>query len=141
LPVVTDRLGDRENMSLGERSAQWRAAMPAGAKTDPLLGIVNIGPALKIFAFETGQIDQHLFRRGLAGEWRNGHELILLMASARRASLKPGGFPRPEGRSAAGSLPCISAGRNCPSDRNGQRDRCGPITYRSWLSPQGRLRR
>jgi len=92
LPVVADRLGDRENVSLGERSVQWRAAMPAGAKTDPLLGVIDIGPALKILAFKARQVDQHLFRRGLARERRNGHGSLLLLAPdmADRASLKPG---------------------------------------------------
>src|SRR5262249_44888826 len=66
LPVVTDRLGDRENVSLGERSAQRRAAMPAGAKPDPLLGVLEIGPALKVFASGAGQVDQHLLGAGLA---------------------------------------------------------------------------
>jgi hypothetical protein len=37
-------------------------------------------------------------------------------------SLKPGKFPRPEGRSTAGSLPRVSAGWNYPNDRNGRHD-------------------
>ena len=43
--------------------------MPAGTEADPLFGIVEIGPAFEIFAFEACQIDQYLFGRRLAGEW------------------------------------------------------------------------
>ena len=42
--------------------------MPAGPKADPLGGIIKIGLAFKIFPFEPGQVDQHLFGRRLAGE-------------------------------------------------------------------------
>ena len=42
--------------------------MPAGPEADPLFGIVEIGPAFEIFAFEAGQIDQHLLWRRLAGK-------------------------------------------------------------------------
>ena len=67
-PVVADGLGDGENMGFGERPVKRRAAMPAGAKGDPLFGVVEIRPALEIFAFEPGQIDQHLLGRRLAGQ-------------------------------------------------------------------------
>jgi len=67
-PVVADGLGDGENVGFGERSAKWRAAMPAGAKADQLSGIVEIGLALVIFAFEPGWIDQHFLWRRLAGQ-------------------------------------------------------------------------
>jgi arginine deiminase len=40
--------------------------MAARAEAGPLLGVVEIRPALEIFAFEAGQIDQHLFGRRLA---------------------------------------------------------------------------
>ena len=42
--------------------------MPAGAEADQLGGIVQVGPALEVFAFEPGRIDQHLLRGRLAGE-------------------------------------------------------------------------
>src|SRR5215813_6967298 len=51
--------------------------MPAGTEADPLFEIVDIRPALEIFAFEAGQIDQHLLGRGFAGQRRNGHAPIL----------------------------------------------------------------
>src|SRR5262249_13264946 len=66
--VVTDGLSDRQDVRLGERTVEWRSAMPAGAEADPLRGIVGVGPALEILLFETRQIDQHLLRRRLAGE-------------------------------------------------------------------------
>jgi len=56
-PVVAYGLRDGENVGFGERPAEWRAAMPAGAKTDPLFGVVEIRPVLKVFAFEPGQVD------------------------------------------------------------------------------------
>ena len=68
-PVVADGLGDGENVGFGERPAQRRAAMPAGAKADQLAGIVEIRLALVIFAFEPGRIDQHLLGGRLAGQW------------------------------------------------------------------------
>ena len=57
-------------MGFGERAAQRWAAMPAGTEADSLFGIVEIGPAFVIFAFEAGQIDQHLLGRRLAGKVR-----------------------------------------------------------------------
>ena len=41
---------------------------PLVPKLTSWFGIVEIGPALEILAFEPGQIDQHLLRRRLAGE-------------------------------------------------------------------------
>ena len=67
--VVADRLRDRENVSFGKRTAQRLAAMTAGPEDDKLLGVVEIGPSLEIFPFETGDIDQHIFGRRLASEW------------------------------------------------------------------------
>ena len=54
--------------------------MPAGAETDPLFGIIEIGLAFEIFAFEACRIDQHLLGRRFAGKGRNGHPPILFMA-------------------------------------------------------------
>ena len=34
--------------------------MSAGAEADPLVRITEVGPALEIFAFEPGDVDQHL---------------------------------------------------------------------------------
>ena len=68
MPVVADGLGDGENVGFGERPAERRAAMPAGAKADQLTGIIEIRLALEIFAFEPGRIDQHILGRRLAGQ-------------------------------------------------------------------------
>ena len=72
-PEVADGLGDGQNMGFVERAAQRRAAMPAGPEAHSLFGVVEIGPAFEIFAFEAGQIDQHLRGRRLAGKGREGH--------------------------------------------------------------------
>jgi hypothetical protein len=66
LKVVADGLGDGENVGFGERPAQRRAAMPAGAKADQLTEIIEIRLALEIFAFEPDRIDQHFLWRRLA---------------------------------------------------------------------------
>jgi hypothetical protein len=42
--------------------------MPAGTEADPLFGIIELGQAFEIFAFEAGQIDQDLLGRRLAGQ-------------------------------------------------------------------------
>src|SRR5260221_13473416 len=60
-PAVADGLRNGQNMRLGKRAAQGRAAMPAGPETNHLVGIFNIGPALVIFPFEAGAIYQHVF--------------------------------------------------------------------------------
>src|SRR5208282_2180187 len=73
MPVVADGLGDGENVGFGERPAERRAAMPAGAKADQLTGIIEVRLALEIFAFELGRIDQHFLWRRLACQGRDGH--------------------------------------------------------------------
>ena len=46
-PIVADRLRDREDVRFGERAAQRRAAMTAGAEADALRGIIRIRPPAK----------------------------------------------------------------------------------------------
>jgi hypothetical protein len=41
----------------------------AGSEADHLVGIAQVGLALKILTFKATQIDQHLLWGGLAGEW------------------------------------------------------------------------
>jgi hypothetical protein len=77
-PIVAYGLGDSQDVGFGERPAQWRATMPAGTEADELLRIVEIGPALVVFAFEPGRINQHLFGGRFAGQWRNGHRRSFL---------------------------------------------------------------
>ena len=72
-PVVADRLGDGQDVGLGERAAQRRAAVPAGAEADQLVGVAHVGLALVILAFEPGHVDEHLFRGRLAREGRDRH--------------------------------------------------------------------
>ncbi len=55
-PAVADGLRNGQNMRLGKRAAQRRAAVPAGSETDQLVRISNVGSALVIFPFESGQI-------------------------------------------------------------------------------------
>ena len=69
MPVVADRLGDRQDVRLVERAAQGCSAVPAGPEADLLGGIVRIRPALEIVPFQPREIDQHLLRGRLAGQW------------------------------------------------------------------------
>ena len=52
LPVVADRLRDRQDVRLGERAAQRRAAMPAGAEAHALRRVGRIGPVGEIRLFQ-----------------------------------------------------------------------------------------
>src|SRR5215813_254701 len=79
-PVVADSLRDGQDMRLSERTVQWRATVPAGAKTHQLVRVSHVRPALVILPFELGQIDQHLFGGWLACEWRNRHGIYPLLA-------------------------------------------------------------
>ena len=65
-PVVADRLGDGEDVRLGEGAIKRRAAMPAGAEADELIRVGEVRGALVVVAFERGDINQQLRRGGLA---------------------------------------------------------------------------
>src|SRR5262245_61271296 len=45
-PVLTAGMRDSQDMSLGERAVQLRAAVSAGAKADQLVGVTHIWPAI-----------------------------------------------------------------------------------------------
>ena len=66
LPVITDSLRDGQNVRFRERAVQRRTAVSAGPETDHLIRIMIIGPPLKVFAFESGHIDQDFLRSGVA---------------------------------------------------------------------------
>ena len=78
-PVVADGLGDSQDVSLRERAVQRRAPVSAGAKTDQLVGVTQIGQTLEILSFEPGQVNQHLFRSRLARKWRDRHGTLPLI--------------------------------------------------------------
>src|SRR5271165_1765707 len=59
-PVVANSLRNGQDMSLGERAAQRRAAVSAGSETDQLVGISNVGSPRVILSFEQGKIHQHI---------------------------------------------------------------------------------
>ena len=65
-PIVADSLRDGQNVGFGKRSVQRRAAMSAGAEDDQLVRIVGVRMILVVLAFQPREIDQQLFRRGLA---------------------------------------------------------------------------
>ena len=69
LPVLADRLGDRQDVRLIERAAQGCSAVPAGPEADLLGGIVRIRPALEIVPFQPREINQHRLWGRLAGQW------------------------------------------------------------------------
>ena len=61
--VIAHRLGDGQNVRLGEGAVEGRAAMAAGAETHPLAVGQGFGMAFLEVAGETIGIDQHR-RRG-----------------------------------------------------------------------------
>jgi hypothetical protein len=71
--IIADGLRDGEDMGLGERSAQGGPPMPAGAEDHPLSGVIHVGPARIVLAFEPGQVHQHFPGGRLACEWRDCH--------------------------------------------------------------------
>jgi len=48
----------------------------AGAETDQLIGITEVGLALEILAFEPGQVNQQLFRSRLPRKGGDRHEAL-----------------------------------------------------------------
>ena len=71
--VLADRLGGREDVRLVERPAQRGAAVAARAERDELVRVVGVGPARVVLALEPRDVDQHLRRRRLPREGRDGH--------------------------------------------------------------------
>ena len=74
-PVVTDRLGDGQDMGLGEGALLGSTAMAAGAEMDQLLRVALVRPALVILdsracrrrsVAQPGPVD----RRAGIGSWR-----------------------------------------------------------------------
>ena len=65
--VIADGLRDGEDMRFGERAAQRRAAMPAGAEGDELRRIAHVGLALVVFTHQRGDVDEHIPRSGFSG--------------------------------------------------------------------------
>ena len=82
-PVVADGLGDGQDVRLGERAAQRRAPVPAGAEADTLLWASHVRLVLVVLRFEPGQVDQHLPGSRLARERRNRHVSVLSFAVHR----------------------------------------------------------
>jgi len=72
-PIVADGLGDRQNVCLGEGTAQRRAAMSTCTKAYGLVRVCRVGPALVILALQLRQIDEHFLGSRLASEWRYCH--------------------------------------------------------------------
>jgi hypothetical protein len=70
-PEVANRLRDRQNMGLRETVAQWRPAVSGGAESDHLVRIVQVWHTLEILTLQPRQVDPHLFRDGVSGEWRD----------------------------------------------------------------------
>ena len=81
--VLADRLRDGEDVRLGERAVERRAAVAAGAEADELLRIVEVRLALVVIALQLGHIDQHGGgRRPACGEM-NCHALFVAEEGGR----------------------------------------------------------
>ena len=68
--VIADGLCHGQNMGLGERAVERRAAMTAGAKGHHLIWVTDVGLPLIIFMFQQGEINQQGLGRRFAGERR-----------------------------------------------------------------------
>ena len=68
LPVLGDRLGDREDVRLGEAAVERRAPVAARAEAHALRRILGIGAALVVQMLEPRDIYQELGRSGTPGE-------------------------------------------------------------------------
>ena len=76
LSILADGLRDGQNVGFGEGVVGRRAAVSAGAETDHLIGIAGVGTMLEILPFQTRDIDQTLFRRGLSRQFVDGHSFV-----------------------------------------------------------------
>src|SRR4051812_19108024 len=72
-PIITNGLGNGQNMALVERAVQGSAAVAAGAKAHQLVDIARVGLTLEIIALKPGRIDEHVFGSRLSRESRNWH--------------------------------------------------------------------
>ncbi len=52
--VITDGLGNGQNMGFGKRAGQGGAAMAARAEADELIGILQVRRAFIVGTFESG---------------------------------------------------------------------------------------
>ncbi len=69
--VIADGLRDGENVSFVEAASERSTPVSAGSELDHLLRIAPVRAAFAILALETGRVDQHFSRRGLACERRD----------------------------------------------------------------------
>ena len=69
--VVADGLSDGQDVCFGEGAFERCAAVAAGSEADHLSRVVQVGAAFEILAIQLIEIDQHLFRGGLACQRRN----------------------------------------------------------------------
>ena len=66
--VLTNGLGNGQNVRFGERAVQRGTAMTAGAKTDQLGGVPQIRPALVVVAIEPRQIHKQFLWGRFTGQ-------------------------------------------------------------------------
>ena len=97
--IVADGLRDGQDVGLGERAVQRRAAMAAGAEADELLRIVQIRLPLVIGALQLSRFDQQFMRRGFAGQGMQSHGRIVPCSVSEAID----GGSLPQARHSAGS--------------------------------------
>src|SRR5271157_3883730 len=88
--IVTDCLGDGQDVCLGEGSVQRCATVSARAEADELIGVAQIGATLEILPFEPGGVDQHLFRCRLTREWGDRHVGLPFFQTRCRRAIRTG---------------------------------------------------
>jgi len=67
--VVADGLRNGQDVRLGERAVQGRAAVAAGTECNQLVRIRRVRRTGVVLAFETREIDESILRSRLPGQW------------------------------------------------------------------------
>ena len=70
--VLTNCLGDGEDVCFSECALERRSAVTARPEADPLGRIFGIGLPLVVVTLQPRHVDQQLWWSGLAGEWMHG---------------------------------------------------------------------
>ena len=71
--IFADGLGGGENVGLGERAVEGRAAMAAGAEADQLVGIRHIRLEFVVIPFQFADIHQQVGGGDFSGEFMQAH--------------------------------------------------------------------
>ena len=110
-----------QDVRLGERAVERRAAMAAGAEADELIGVGQVGLALVIIALQFRHINQQVGGSGLSGKWIQSHarskqsrrggvkgKMLLVGINVRNAHPHPGLLPQEKENRSPPLESCVS---------------------------------